>query len=136
MRRMGHNKMFAAYSEYSIGFRPEAALIQHNSRCGGVAVSGSVGGDPLPADSEARPGQKPSPPNYERRQRLHSSLSACLRNGMARAAGRLCPTKRDARGKGFQIWLNVTAFDACIHARLVRHSPGGKERGAEVILLI
>ena len=63
---MGHNKMFAAYSEYSIGFRPEAALIQHNSRCGGVAVavavSGSVGGDPLPADSEARPGQKPSPP--------------------------------------------------------------------------
>ena len=36
---MGHNKMFAAYSEYSIGFRPEAALIQHNSRCGGVAVA-------------------------------------------------------------------------------------------------
>ena len=69
MRRMGHNKMFAAYSEYTIGSRPEAALIQHNSRCGGgvavaVAVSGSVE-PPLPADNEASPGQKPSPPNYE-----------------------------------------------------------------------
>ena len=118
---MGHNKMFAAYSEYTIGSRPEAALIQHNSRCGvgvaaAVAVSGSV--------------EPPCPPTTRpalARSHLHLTTKAappflticlvCRRYGMARAAGRLCPTKRDARGKGFQIWLNVTAFDACIHAR-------------------
>ena len=140
---MGHNKMFAAYSEYSIGFRPEAALIQHNSRCGGVAVA--VSGEWV--------GRWRSPTRRQRGQTWPEAISTYLTTKAAPPFLTIClseewngASERQADcaqqsvmpegRKGFQIWLNVTAFDACIHARLVRHSPGGKERGAEVILLI
>ena len=80
----------------------------------------------MPAENEGSPGQKPSPPKCDGSASIPHYVSVCLRKGMAQAAGRLCPTKLNARGKKcFQIWLNVTAFDACIHSR----SPGGRHRG-------
>ena len=104
----------------------EAALIQPNSRCGGVAARWSVGLLCRPKTRAALARSHLHLNKCDGSASIPHYVSVCLRKGMAQAAGRLCPTKRNARGKKcFQIWLNVTAFDACIHSR----SPGGRHRG-------